>query len=70
MSVVTLQFHPGGTSVAGGMADGTVVVWDVATGRELATLQQPDVVYAMAFARDGQLLATADGTKIRLWQHE
>lgn len=70
MSVVTLQFHPSGKAVAGGMADGTVVVWDVATGRELATLQQPDVVYAMAFARDGQLLATADATRIRLWQHE
>lgn len=67
--VVSLQFSRRGGWVAAGMADGTVIVWDVATGREQAALQQKAVVYSLAFSADGQVLASADGTKVRLWQH-
>jgi RNA polymerase sigma factor (sigma-70 family) len=51
-------------------APGEVIVWDIATGRVVATLKgHRDRIFGLAFSPDGRLLATAswDGT-IKLWQ--
>ena len=68
-AVRCLAFTPDGRLLASGSSDGTVKLWDVATGRERANLRgHAGWVLAVAFAPDGRTLASAgeDGT-IKLW---
>ncbi len=56
----TVAFSPDGTLLACGTRTGTVLLWTVADGRLLFTLDaHVDAVAAMAFSPDGKLLATA-----------
>ena len=70
--VWAVAFNPGGTLLATGDADGTVQLWNLATGRPVATIHATTSsvygVHAVAFSPDGKLLATgeADGT-VRAW---
>jgi WD40 repeat protein len=70
-------YSPDGAKLATAGDAGVTKLWDVATGRELATIRQPDTnqtmradekrVSRLAFSRDGKLLAT--GTwRVRLWE--
>jgi WD40 repeat protein len=75
LSATSIAFHPDGTQLATGSAavaavPGEVKLWDVMTGKELATIQgQTGTVFALAFSPDGSLLAVASGdNKVRLWQ--
>ena len=70
--ISTIDFSPDGRLLASGANDQLVKIWDVATGRELATLEgHEDSVFAVAFNPDSRLLASCsgDGT-IRLWDVE
>jgi WD40 repeat protein len=69
-------YSPDGSKLATAGDAGVTKLWDVATGREVATIRQPDTdaarradekrVSRLAFSHDGKLLAT--GTRrIRLW---
>ncbi|MEU6512007.1 hypothetical protein [Streptomyces sp. NPDC046942] len=49
------------------VTDSGVLVWDTASGRQLAQLDDRDVHYA-AFSRDGSFLATANAGEIRVWR--
>ncbi len=65
----TLAFSPDGTWVAGGTIDGTVALWNVATGETVEAVKaHQDQVRAVAFSHDGKVIATASFDRtIRLW---
>ena len=66
----TLVFSPDGSTLAGGGEDGSVRLWDVASGGYKDTPEKHrGRVLAMAFSPDGVTLATTGGEdkRIRLW---
>lgn len=69
-----VAFSPDGTRLASCTADGwgnpgTIILWDVATGRRLATLSGHSFyVLCVAFSPDGTLLASGSGDNtMKLW---
>jgi WD40 repeat protein len=70
--IISAAFSPDGTRVVTGGENGNVVVWDVASERELAVLKgHRDAVLSVAFSRDGNFVASGseDGSA-RVWEVE
>jgi RNA polymerase sigma factor (sigma-70 family) len=73
-SVTAMAFSPDGRMLATGTgswlpdsAPGEIKLWEVATSKERATLGRlPEMVLALAFAPDGQTLASASKA-VKLW---
>ncbi len=70
-NVWAVAFSPDGTLLATADGDGTVRLWNPATGRAAGAPLHASTqhgVYGVAFSPDGKLLATADGDgTVRLW---
>ena len=65
--ILAVVFSPDGASVATGASDGTVRLFDVRSETERLVLHGPDAVRSVAFSPDGSLLASVDGTTVRVW---
>ena len=73
-TVTSLAFSPDGRRLASGSIYGSVNLWDLDTGEEVATLPNHDgPVHGVAFSPDGETLATATAgwapaQAVRFWR--
>jgi WD40 repeat protein len=69
LDVLCLAFSPDGSTLVSGCEDGTIKLWDVTRGKEVATLKgHASEVRCVAFSADGKMLATGGADKtIKLW---
>jgi WD40 repeat protein/tetratricopeptide (TPR) repeat protein len=71
--VLSVAFSPDGRRLASGSLDGTVKVWDTATGQAKQTLHGHNgLVSGVAFSPDGKRLASCGGTpyetgEVKVW---
>ncbi len=68
--VVAVCFSPDGQTLASGgsVFDGTIRLWDVATGIQLRVLRGPKSLVAdVTFSTDGRRLAGSSGAEIKVW---
>jgi hypothetical protein len=72
--VVAVAFSPDGKMLVSGSHDGTLILWDVATGKQLRSIEghrlhgRPFEVVSVAFSSDGKMLSSASSDQtVRLW---
>ncbi len=65
--VISVTFSPDGKLLAAGGAEGTIKLWDMASGQEILTLHRdtPQLIEHVTFSPDGKLLAAWESTSER-----
>jgi sugar lactone lactonase YvrE len=64
-----VAFSPDGKTLAAGIGDNTIKLWDVTTRKEQRTLQGHTLpVNALVFSPDGKTLVSAGDQTVRLWE--
>lgn len=67
-NVNALAYAPDGTTFATACQDGTVRIWDAATGHELRSLAEPKTpALALAFSPTGERLAVGYFSTVKVW---
>ncbi len=72
--IYSVAFSPTENLLAAASQDGAIIVWDMASGEELASLEKPGTfLHGLAFSYDGQILVSvaysleSDHSEITLW---
>ena len=66
--ILNLKFSPDHATLASGSDDGTIRLWDTATGQHKATLEGHTWgVTSLAFSKDSSTLASAADTEVWVW---
>jgi WD40 repeat protein len=67
--VNSVAFSPDGKTLVSGSVDGTIKLWDIATGREIRTLYgHLNWVNSVAFSANGRTIASgSDDNTTRIW---
>ena len=64
----SVAFSPDGSRIVSGSTNGTLRVWDVATGEELAELKGHEMyVTSVAFSPDGSRIVSSGDNTVRVW---
>ncbi len=67
-SVNSVAFSPDGLTVVSGSSDNALKLWDVASGRELRTLNGHGyMIMSVAFSPDGRTIVSGSRNRITLW---
>ena len=67
--VLSVGFSPDGAQIVSGGDDGTVRIWDVASGEQVAQLDgHAGGVLSVGFSPDGaQIVSGGDDSTVRIW---
>jgi WD40 repeat protein len=67
-NVGTLAWSPDSKMLAAGSWSGRgVVIWEVASGRKLRTVEEEQMIYSLSWSADGKSLATGGHERVRVW---
>lgn len=66
-SVVSLAFSSDGNTLALGLYNSQIELWDVKKKTIVGSFKYPSLLHAIAWSPDGKKLATAGGSKIFIW---
>ena len=66
----TVTVSPDGSLCASGGKDGTAMLWDLAEGKHLSSLNAGDIIYALCFSPNRYWLCAATSSKIMIWDLE